>query len=128
MSQPLIVKDTITFRAPAAKVWNAFTNPEETKKYMFGCEALSDWKEGSPLIWKGTFNGVELVAVKGTIKKIQPGKYLEYTVIDPNNPKIPDLPENYLTITCRSDRRRRPNPGDRDPGRLQYRRRWRQPV
>jgi uncharacterized protein YndB with AHSA1/START domain len=66
---------------------------------MFGCEALSDWKEGSPLIWKGTFNGVELVAVKGTIKKIQPGKYLEYTVIDPNNPKIPDLPENYLTIT-----------------------------
>ena len=100
MSQPLIVENTITFRAPAAKVWNALTNPAETKKYMFGCEALSDWKEGSPLIWKGTFNGVELVAVKGTIIKIQPGKYLEYTVIDPNNPKIPDLPENYLTITC----------------------------
>lgn len=99
MSQPLIVENTITFRAPAAKVWNALTNPAETKKYMFGCEALSDWKEGSPLIWKGTFNGVELVAVKGTIKKIQPGKYLEYTVIDPNNPKIPDLPENYLTVT-----------------------------
>jgi uncharacterized protein YndB with AHSA1/START domain len=99
MSQPLIIENTTTFRAPAAKVWNAFTNPEETKKYMFGCEALSDWKEGSPLIWKGTFNGVELVAVKGTIKKIRPGKYLEYTVIDPNNPKIPDLPENYLTVT-----------------------------
>ncbi len=99
MSQPLIVENTITVHAPAARVWNALTNPEETKKYMFGCEALSDWKEGSPLIWKGTFNGVELVAVKGTIKKIQPGKYLEYTVIDPNNPKIPDLPENYLTVT-----------------------------
>jgi uncharacterized protein YndB with AHSA1/START domain len=99
MSQPLIVENTITLRAPATKVWNALTNPAETKKYMFGCEALSDWKEGSPLIWKGTFNGVELVAVKGTIKKIQPGKYLEYTVIDPNNPKIPDLPENYLTVT-----------------------------
>jgi uncharacterized protein YndB with AHSA1/START domain len=99
MSQPLIVENIITLRAPAAKVWNALTNPAETKKYMFGCEALSDWKEGSPLIWKGTFNGVELVAVKGTIKKIQPGKYLEYTVLDPNNPAIPDLPENYLTVT-----------------------------
>jgi len=99
MSQPLIVENTITLHAPAAKVWDALTNPAETKKYMFGCEALSDWKEGSPLIWKGTFNGVELVAVKGAIKKIQPGKYLEYTVIDPNNPKIPDLPENYLTVT-----------------------------
>ena len=99
MSQPLIVENTITLHAPAAKVWDALTNPAETKKYMFGCEALSDWKEGSPLIWKGTFNGVELVAVKGSVKKIQPGKYLEYTVIDPNNPKIPDLPENYLTVT-----------------------------
>jgi uncharacterized protein YndB with AHSA1/START domain len=100
MSQPLIVKNSITIHAPAAKVWNALTNPAETKKYMFGCEALSDWKESSPLIWKGNFNGVELVAVKGTILKIRPGSYLEYTVIDPNNPKIPDLPENYLTVTC----------------------------
>jgi uncharacterized protein YndB with AHSA1/START domain len=100
MSQPLIVKNTISINAPAGRVWNALTNPAETKKYMFGCEALSDWKEGSPLIWKGNFNGVELVAVKGTILKIRPGSYLEYTVIDPNNPKIPDLPENYLTVTC----------------------------
>lgn len=100
MSQPLIVKNTISIHAPAARVWNALTNPAETKKYMFGCEALSDWKEGSPLIWKGNFNGVELVAVKGTVLKIRPGSYLEYTVIDPNNPKIPDLPENYLTVTC----------------------------
>lgn len=99
MSQPLTVTNRIDINAPAAKVWNALTNPEETKKYMFGCEALSDWKEGSPLIWKGNFNGVELIAVKGIIKKINPGKYLEYTVIDPNNPKIPDLPENYLTVT-----------------------------
>src|SRR3984885_15308858 len=100
MSQPLIVENTITFRAPAARVWNALTNPAETKKYMFGCEALSDWKEGSPLIWKGNFNGVELVGEKGIVLKIRPGQYLEYTVIDPNNPKIPDLPGNYLTVTC----------------------------
>jgi len=100
MNQPLILKNEIIIHAPAASVWNALTNPAETKKYMFGCEALSDWKEGSPLIWKGNFNGVELVAVKGTILKIRPGSYLEYTVIDPNNPKIPDLPENYLTVTC----------------------------
>ena len=100
MSQPLVVKNTITIQAPASKVWDALTNPEQTKKYMFGCEALSDWKPGSPLIWKGTFNGVEMVAVKGDVVSIEPGKSLVYTVIDPNNPKIPDLPENYLTITC----------------------------
>jgi uncharacterized protein YndB with AHSA1/START domain len=101
MAQPLIVTNTISIHAPAAKVWDALTNPEQTKKYMFGCEALSDWQPGSPLIWKGTFNGVEMIAVKGEVVSIDPGRSLVYTVIDPNNPAIPDLPENYLTITCR---------------------------
>src|ERR1700735_5835555 len=100
MSQPLIISNSIDIHAPASKVWNALTNPGETKKYMFGCEALSDWKEGSPLIWKGNFNGVELIAVKGIIKKIRPNKSLEYTVIDPNNPNITDLPNNHLTAPC----------------------------
>ena len=100
MSQPLIVKNTITINAPASKVWDTLTNPEQTKKYMFGCEARSDWKPGSPLIWKGTFNGVEMIAVQGKIITIEPFKSLVYTVIDPNNPKIPALPENYLTVTC----------------------------
>lgn len=100
MSQPLIVKSTITIQASADKVWDVLTNPAQTKKYMFGCEALSDWKVGSPLLWKGNFNGVELVAVKGSIVEIQPGKFLAYTTIDPNNPAMPDLPENYLTVTC----------------------------
>lgn len=100
MSQPLFVTNSITIHASAAKVWDALTNPEQTKKYMFGCEALSDWKPGSDLIWKGTFNGVELIAVKGKIVSIDAPRSLVYTVIDPNNPKIPDLPENYLTITC----------------------------
>ena len=101
MSQPLVVTNAITIHAPAAKVWDALTNPEQTKKYMFGCEALSDWKPGSDLIWKGTFNGVEMIAVKGKIVSIDAPRSLVYTVIDPNNPKIPDLPENYLTITCK---------------------------
>jgi uncharacterized protein YndB with AHSA1/START domain len=100
MNQPLVVTSSITIDAPAAKVWDALTNPEQTKKYMFGCEALSDWKPGSPLIWKGKFNGVEMIAVKGQIVRIVPFKSLVYTVIDPNNPKIPDIPANYLTVTC----------------------------
>jgi uncharacterized protein YndB with AHSA1/START domain len=100
MSQrSFVAEKQITIKASTDKVWKALTDPAETKKYMFGCEALSDWKEGSPLIWKGDFNGVELIAVKGTILKIQPGKFLAYTAIDPNS-TVPDLPENYLTVTC----------------------------
>ena len=103
MSQPLIVKSSVFIHASAARVWDTLTNPQQTKKYMFGCEAISDWKPGSPLIWKGVFNGVEMVAVKGNIVSIVPNKSLVYTVIDPNNPNIPDIPGNYLTVTCDLD-------------------------
>jgi len=98
MSQPLIVKSEIKIQAPASKVWDALVNPEQTKKYMFGCETVSDWKKGSPLLWKGVFDGIELVAVKGDIVEIIPGKHLAYTTIDPNS-GIEDIPENYLTVT-----------------------------
>lgn len=67
---------------------------------MFGCEALSDWKKGSPLSWEMIYEGKPFVAVKGHIVEIVPNKKLVYTVIDPNNKNIPDVPENYLTVTC----------------------------
>src|SRR4051812_17148066 len=98
MSHPLIVKNTITINASAAKVWDALVNPEQTKKYMFGCETVSDWKEGSPLTWKMIHEGKEFIPVKGNIVAITPERYLAYTVIDPHNPAIPDVPENYLTV------------------------------
>jgi len=94
----LTVKNTITINASAANVWDALVNPEQTKKYMFGCETVSDWKAGSPLIWKMMHEGKEFIPVKGNIVEIRPEKYLAYTVIDPNNPAIADVPENYLTV------------------------------
>jgi len=99
MSEPLFVKNSIEINAPAAAVWDALVNPEQTKKYMFGCETVSDWKPGSPLLWRMDYEGKELIAVKGNIVDIQPEKTLVYTTIDPNNKDMKDIPENYLTVT-----------------------------
>ncbi|HWB27203.1 MAG TPA: SRPBCC domain-containing protein [Chitinophagaceae bacterium] len=99
MSTPLIVENSIEIHAPAEKVWDLLVNPEQTKKYMFGCETVSDWKVGSPLLWRGVYAGNEMVFVKGNIVIIEPPKLLVYTVIDPNNTAIPDIPENYLAVT-----------------------------
>ena len=96
--KPLFVKNTIAINAPASTVWDALTNPEQTRKYMFGCETVSDWKQGSSLEWKGNHEGKEMVFVKGIIADIIPEKLLAYTVIDPNS-TIEDIPENYLTVT-----------------------------
>lgn len=98
MLQPLIVKNTIVIYAPVAKVWDALVNPDQTQKYMFGCQTVSDWKVGSSLLWKGEYEGKEMIFVKGHIVDIQPEKFLSYTTIDPNS-TIDDTSENYLTVT-----------------------------
>lgn len=99
MSNPLIITNSIAIDASAANIWNALVNPEETKKYMFGCEAVSDWQIGSTLLWQAKHEGVDMVFVKGNIVDIEKENYLAYTTIDPNNKDLADLPENYLTVT-----------------------------
>ncbi|NIJ54097.1 SRPBCC domain-containing protein [Dyadobacter arcticus] len=98
MAEPLIIRNSITIAAPVEKVWDALVNPEQTKQYMFGCETVSDWKPGSELLWKGEYEGKEMVFVKGEIIEIDPPKSLIYTTIDPNS-DIDDTSENYLKVT-----------------------------
>jgi uncharacterized protein YndB with AHSA1/START domain len=92
------VVNTISINADAKKVWRALTQPEETKKYMFGCETVSDWKKGSPLLWKGQYEGKEMVFVSGFILDIKENELLKYNVIDPNA-SYPKTPENHLNVT-----------------------------
>ena len=100
MKTPLIIKNDITINAGIETVWDVLTNKKHTPVYMFGCEALSDWKQGSELLWKGVFDGKELTAVKGKVIRIEKPSLLEYTVFDPNS-SYPDVPENYTYVTCK---------------------------
>ena len=92
------VSNSITINAPAESVWDALVNPEKTKIYMYGCEAVSNWDPGDNLIWKSVVEGKEFVAVKGQILAIRPGSYLQYSTFDPNDTSIEDVAENYLKV------------------------------
>ncbi len=96
--EKMIVQNSIGINAPVAVVWHALVNPEQTKKYMFGCKTVSDWKPGDSLLWVGRYEGKEMVFVKGFIIAIEPFSLLKYTVIDPNA-AMADIPENYLNVT-----------------------------
>jgi uncharacterized protein YndB with AHSA1/START domain len=98
MTKEMKVENTILINAPMAKVWTALTDPSWTKKYMFNCAVDSDWKVGSPVLWKMQHEGKEIIPVKGHVEEIVPGHLLRYTVIDPTM-GIPDIPENYLHVT-----------------------------
>ena len=97
MNKGLVAKATISINAPADKVWNALTNPEVIKQYMFGTTVISDWREGSPIVWKGEWQG-KPYADKGVILKLKPERLIQYSHFSPLSGK-PDLPENYHTVT-----------------------------
>jgi uncharacterized protein YndB with AHSA1/START domain len=98
MTKGLIVEKEIKIKAPVSKIWDMLTKAEWTKKYMFGCEPLTDWTAGSPILWRGASNGV--VYVKGKILKIKPPELLQYSTFNANS-ELPDIPYNYLTVTLR---------------------------
>jgi uncharacterized protein YndB with AHSA1/START domain len=95
MKKTLVFQQSIRIKATPAKVWAALTSPALTKKFMFGGEAISDWKAGSTLTWRLEGSSKTL---KGKIVALEPEKRLSYTIIDPEA-DYPDIPENYTTVT-----------------------------
>ena len=92
----LEIRKSIEVDAPAATLWKILTDNQFIQQYMFGCYADTDWKVGSPLLWKGAADGK--LYVKGKIVAIDAPHRLAYTIIDPNS-SMADIPSNYLTMT-----------------------------
>ena len=95
-SKSLFTSDEIYIEVDAQKVWEVLINPEMTKQYMFGCEVICDWIIGSPILWKGSQDGV--IYVKGHLLQFEPCHTFSFSVFDPNA-AYPDIPENYLVVT-----------------------------
>ncbi len=92
----LIANASITINAPVESVWDALTDLARVKRYMFGSDVATDWKVGSPITWKGEWNG-KPYEDKGVILKNEPPRVLEYSHFSPLLGK-PDLPENYHVV------------------------------
>lgn len=93
MTAPLIFNTKVTINAGPEKVWEALVDPEKTMRYMFGCKCETDWKVGSPVLWRSASDGV--VYVSGKVVRFEPNAVLSYTIFDPNGTH-PDVPENHL--------------------------------
>jgi uncharacterized protein YndB with AHSA1/START domain len=96
MNKTYIAKTSITINASASKVWDALTNPHLIKQYLFGTEVTTDWKAGSPITYKGVWEG-KAYEDKGRVLQIEPGKLLVSTFWSSLS-GLPDLPENYNTV------------------------------
>jgi uncharacterized protein YndB with AHSA1/START domain len=101
MSKNIIAKVQITIQAPATRVWEALTTPALIKQYFFGTDAVSNWKVGSPIEFKGVWEGKEFVD-KGTILKSVPEKLFQFTYFSALS-GLKDSPENYANISYELD-------------------------
>jgi uncharacterized protein YndB with AHSA1/START domain len=97
MHSGIVARTSITVESPAPVVWDALVNPETIKQYMFGTNVISDWKEGSPIVWKGEWQGTKYED-KGVILKLEPQRLIQYTHFSPLS-GLPNTPENYHTVT-----------------------------
>lgn len=97
MENNFTAQQSIRINAPAAEVWKALTDASLIKQYLFGTEVISDWKEGSQIIYKGEWEG-KSYEDKGIIKKIIPEKLLQSTYWSSMS-GMEDKPENYALVT-----------------------------
>ena len=97
MNKNLIARASIAINAPRTKVWDALVNPEAIKQYMFNTTVVSNWKEGSTIVWKGEWEG-KSYEDRGTILQFKPRQVIQYSHFSPLS-GLPDKPESYHTVT-----------------------------
>jgi uncharacterized protein YndB with AHSA1/START domain len=97
MDKNLIARASIRIKASNELVWKALVDPEAIRQYMFGTQMITDWHVGSPILWKGEWQG-RTYEDKGVILQFEPGRRIQYSHFSPLS-GVPDLPENYHTVT-----------------------------
>ncbi|HEY5320064.1 MAG TPA: SRPBCC domain-containing protein [Galbitalea sp.] len=88
-----ISRSSIEIAAPAEAVWHAITSPEILGKLMFGSEIVTTWEVGSPILYRGAWEGKPFED-KGVIVEFDEPRRLRTTHFSPLS-GAPDIPENY---------------------------------
>ena len=97
MRDDLVVSKSIMINTEPSKVWKALTIPDIIKEYLYGTETLTDWKNGSEIIFQGEYNGTKY-RDHGIIINNIPNQLLSYSYWSGFS-GLEDKPENYSTVT-----------------------------
>lgn len=97
MENKLILRKSFQINASLSKVWDALTKPELVKQYFFGTEITTDWKKGSPIFYRGVWEG-KPYEDKGHILDIEKEKFIRYNYWSSFS-DTEDIPANYANIS-----------------------------
>ena len=97
MTTPYSTTKQISIKASPSRVWEALISPEILRQYMFGTEVLSTWQKGSPVVYKGQWDG-QPFEDKGIILENLPERLLKIDYFSVSS-GLEDLPNNHSMIT-----------------------------
>jgi uncharacterized protein YndB with AHSA1/START domain len=84
-------------RRASCKSLGRLVNPATIKQYMFGTNAISEWKQGSSIVFKEKWQD-NTYEDKGVILQLKPERFIQYSHFSPLS-GLSDIPENYHTVT-----------------------------
>jgi uncharacterized protein YndB with AHSA1/START domain len=93
----LVAEASAIIDADRREVWRALVDPAAIKEYMFGTTVVSEWREGSAIVWQGEWEG-RAYEDKGEIVRMEPGRILRYTHFSALSGQT-DEPGSYHTVT-----------------------------
>src|SRR4026208_25315 len=97
MKTDISTSSSVAIDAPADEVWGALTTPDLIKRCFFGVDTETDWKQGSPIVHAGEWQGKPYID-KGEIVRIEPPHLLVHTHWSDLSGK-PDSPEPSQAVT-----------------------------
>ena len=97
MNRKLIATTTVSIHASPSDVWKALIDPEIVRQYMHGAIVTSNWEVGSPITFRGEWEG-RPYEDKGTILEIIPERVLSFSFWSPLF-GTEDFEDNYMHVT-----------------------------
>jgi uncharacterized protein YndB with AHSA1/START domain len=88
---------SIEISAPVQRVWQTLTDPELVARYMHGTQLDTDWAVGSPVFWRGEWQGRKYED-KGEVLAFEAPRRLAVTHWSPLTGDT-DEPANYHHVT-----------------------------
>lgn len=92
-----VAQARMTINAPVGHVWQGLTDPKLIKQYMFGTNVDTTWEPGSPIVYRGEWQGTQY-ADTGKVLEFEPHRLIRSTFFSSLSGKE-DRPENYNTVT-----------------------------
>jgi len=78
-------------------VWRALTDPALVRRYFFGTELTTDWRVGSPIRYRGEWQG-QAYEDRGAVLEVDRPRLIVTDFFSPSS-GLPDEPANHQTVT-----------------------------